>query len=54
MRMQPPSLRLRSRRVTCLEVLQVYAIIATGGKQYRVSEGDIIMSKSSTARWTIP
>ncbi len=24
------------------EVLQVYAIIATGGKQYRVSEGDII------------
>jgi large subunit ribosomal protein L21 len=25
-----------------LEVLQVYAIIATGGKQYRVSEGDII------------
>ena len=25
-----------------MEVLQVYAIIATGGKQYRVSEGDII------------
>jgi large subunit ribosomal protein L21 len=25
-----------------MEVLQVYAIIATGGKQYRVSEGDTI------------
>ena len=25
-----------------MEVLQVYAIIATGGKQYRVSERDII------------
>ena len=25
-----------------MEVLQVYAIITTGGKQYRVSEGDII------------
>ena len=25
-----------------MEVLQVYAIIATGGKQYRVSQGDIV------------
>lgn len=33
---------LRARRVLIMEVLQVYAIIATGGKQYRVSEGDII------------
>ena len=31
-----------TRRVLCLEVLHMYAIIATGGKQYRVSEGDVI------------
>jgi large subunit ribosomal protein L21 len=27
-----------------------YAVIRTGGKQYRVSEGDVLESKSSTAR----
>ena len=32
----------RSWRVNDKEVLQMYAIIATGGKQYRVEEGDII------------
>lgn len=34
--------RLKVPASKVMEVLQVYAIIATGGKQYRVSEGDII------------
>ena len=32
----------KARRVLKKEVLHMYAIIATGGKQYRVSEGDTI------------
>jgi large subunit ribosomal protein L21 len=32
------------------EVLQVYAIIATGGKQYRVSEGDVIFIEKLDAQ----
>ena len=32
----------KARRVLKQEVLHMYAIIATGGKQYRVSEGDTI------------
>ena len=28
----------------------MYAIIATGGKQYKVAEGDIIKSRKGTCR----
>lgn len=33
---------LMARRVTARRCFAVYAIIATGGKQYRVSQGDVI------------
>ena len=31
--------------------MAVYAIIRTGGKQYRVETGDVVASSASRGRW---